>query len=82
MSWKAKYIAAQGCLPNTCSDFWLMLHQHNVNVIVMLTNLEENGKNKCAKYWPDLGNKRDFFFSVLYCACVYFTCWCYIIAQK
>jgi protein tyrosine phosphatase len=47
------YIAAQGCMQTTIADFWLMVWQENSCVIGMLTALNENGKTKCAKYWPD-----------------------------
>lgn len=48
-----QYIAAQGPTPNTVSDFWCMVWQEDVNQIIMLTNLKEGRKLKCAQYWPD-----------------------------
>uniref|UniRef100_K1QHZ8 protein-tyrosine-phosphatase n=1 Tax=Magallana gigas TaxID=29159 RepID=K1QHZ8_MAGGI len=36
----------------TVTDFWRMVWNENVNTIVILTNLEENGVKKCKKYWP------------------------------
>lgn len=47
------YIATQGCMPNTIVDFWNMIWQENTRVIVMTTKEIERKKNKCAKYWPD-----------------------------
>lgn len=47
------YIATQGCLPSTINDFWQMVWQENCRVIVMTTKETERGKNKCARYWPD-----------------------------
>lgn len=38
------YIATQGCLPSTCSDFWWMAWQENTRVIVMTTKEVERGK--------------------------------------
>jgi tyrosine-protein phosphatase non-receptor type 11 len=38
------YIATQGCLPGTTSDFWDMVWQENTRVIVMTTKEIERGK--------------------------------------
>lgn len=54
------YIATQGCLPNTIIDFWSMIWQENTRVIVMTTKELERGKTKCARYWPDQGQTREW----------------------
>ncbi|KAI5923741.1 hypothetical protein F4810DRAFT_710168 [Camillea tinctor] len=46
-----RYIAAQGPLPATFDDFWSVVWDQDVRVIVMLTAEEEGGQLKCHAYW-------------------------------
>ncbi|XP_044635012.1 tyrosine-protein phosphatase non-receptor type 3 isoform X2 [Equus asinus] len=48
-----KYIATQGPLPHTCAQFWQVIWDQKLSLIVMLTTLTERGRTKCHQYWPD-----------------------------
>ncbi|KAM8708791.1 hypothetical protein ACLKA7_015717 [Drosophila subpalustris] len=50
---RKKFICAQGPMETTINDFWRMIWEQHLEIIVMLTNLEEYNKSKCAKYWPE-----------------------------
>jgi len=47
-------------MENTLSDFWRMIWEHHLEMVLMLTNLEEYSKTKCAKYWPDTGESKTY----------------------
>ena len=44
-----------GPLSTTLVDFWRLVWQERPPSIVMITNLEEGGKIKCQRYWPETG---------------------------
>ncbi|RFU26123.1 hypothetical protein B7463_g10219, partial [Scytalidium lignicola] len=46
-----RYIASQGPLPDTFEDFWSVIWDQDVRVIVMLTAESEGGQLKCHPYW-------------------------------
>ncbi|KAK6501130.1 hypothetical protein TWF481_008978 [Arthrobotrys musiformis] len=48
-----RYIATQGPIPHTFRDFWSVVWDHDVRVIVMLTAEAEGGQLKCHKYWKE-----------------------------
>eukprot|EP00012_Vannella_robusta_P002536 CAMPEP_0206187408 /NCGR_PEP_ID=MMETSP0166-20121206/2981_1 /ASSEMBLY_ACC=CAM_ASM_000260 /TAXON_ID=95228 /ORGANISM="Vannella robusta, Strain DIVA3 518/3/11/1/6" /LENGTH=199 /DNA_ID=CAMNT_0053602979 /DNA_START=38 /DNA_END=633 /DNA_ORIENTATION=- len=52
-----EYIASQAPLVNTMEDFWRMVAQYNISVLVMLTREYESTKLKAHRYWPDKGTE-------------------------
>ena len=66
------YVACQGPLDdnnvrknnkqNTMADFWRTVIVCKVRIIVMATNLEENGTPKCGKYWPEINEGTMKFY--------------------
>ncbi|XP_052252357.1 receptor-type tyrosine-protein phosphatase epsilon-like [Dreissena polymorpha] len=48
-----KYIASQGPVNPMVGDFWRMVWEQDVCIIVMATKLVEEGKMKCLKYWGE-----------------------------
>ena len=46
------FIAAMGPKAATVNHFWRMIWQEKPPVIIMITGLIENGKQKCERYWP------------------------------
>lgn len=40
-------------MDSTVNDFWRLVWEQHLEIIVMLTNLEEYNKAKCSKYWPE-----------------------------
>ncbi|XP_012936897.1 receptor-type tyrosine-protein phosphatase zeta [Aplysia californica] len=51
------YIATQAPTEETIADFWTMIWQQDAKAIVMLTQMEEDGQERCAPYWPELSGK-------------------------
>jgi len=47
------FIATQAPRSNTFQNFWTMILEQRVRVIVMITALKEGGRTKAEKYWPD-----------------------------
>ncbi|XP_058263999.1 tyrosine-protein phosphatase non-receptor type 12 isoform X1 [Hemibagrus wyckioides] len=51
------YIATQGPLPNTVLDFWRMIWEYHVAVIIMACREFEMGRKKCERYYPQFGDE-------------------------
>ncbi|XP_003933531.1 tyrosine-protein phosphatase non-receptor type 22 isoform X1 [Saimiri boliviensis] len=49
------YIATQGPLSTTLLDFWRMIWEYSVLIIVMACMEYEMGKKKCERYWAEPG---------------------------
>eukprot|EP00095_Tigriopus_kingsejongensis_P005144 maker-scaffold100_size373717-snap-gene-2.51 protein:Tk05144 transcript:maker-scaffold100_size373717-snap-gene-2.51-mRNA-1 annotation:"receptor-type tyrosine-protein phosphatase alpha" len=68
---RKKWICAQGPLDHTVADFWRMVYEQGVELVIMLTNLEEYNRIKCAQYWPQAGDHnyctRPVIINVAFC---------------
>ena len=47
------FIFSQGPLPRTFVDFWQLVWEQKVLVIVMTTKTIERHRTKCGQYWPE-----------------------------
>lgn len=56
----SRSILTQAPLEETIEDFWKMVWEQNINIIVMVTNIKENGRTKSTFYWsPKIPNDSE-----------------------
>ncbi|KAI6236853.1 hypothetical protein M3Y95_00202800 [Aphelenchoides besseyi] len=61
-----RFICTQGPLPDTVNDFWRMIFQEKPVCIVKLCHFEEDGKPKCAQYYPiNEGEVKEYGYLVV-----------------
>jgi len=58
------YIATQGPLSHTTSEFWQMVWEQNSVMIISLCRTVEYGSSKCHQYWPTNGIQTYGIFEV------------------
>ncbi|CAI5448114.1 unnamed protein product [Caenorhabditis angaria] len=58
---ETRFIAAQAPLPSTLDEWWKMIDEHQVSLIVILCKLVEQDKIKCERYWPERVNEKELF---------------------
>ncbi|KAJ1361719.1 hypothetical protein KIN20_021044 [Parelaphostrongylus tenuis] len=56
-----RFIAAQAPLASTLEEWWKMIDEQKVDLIVMLCKLVEMNKVKCERYWPSEVGKSLLF---------------------
>lgn len=52
---KKAFIIAQGPLKSTVRNFWKMIYDRKCAVVVMTSDLMEEGEEASAQYWPSSG---------------------------
>uniref|UniRef100_A0A915AI42 Uncharacterized protein n=1 Tax=Parascaris univalens TaxID=6257 RepID=A0A915AI42_PARUN len=60
-----KFICTQGPMETTIADFWRMIWQEHVELIIMLCELCEEGSEKCAPYWPTKNGQSEQFNGII-----------------
>ena len=53
--YRSFHIFSSGPTKKTLVDFWRMVWEQQVHVVVMTTKCVELGRHKCTQYWPDEG---------------------------
>jgi len=56
---KHRFIATQGPMTDYLQDFWRMIWENSVNIIVFLGKEIEKGYRKVDRYWPDGDSKNS-----------------------
>ena len=54
---KQEFIASIAPKPVSFENFWQMIIERRVSLVVMLTDLQEGGRRKSDQYWPDRDNE-------------------------
>ena len=63
-------IITQMPLPHTVGDFWRLIHDYNVSVVVMLNDKTEND-DSTHQYWPEEGKFFRYRYNGYFCS-IYF----------
>lgn len=59
-TYQIPYIAASSPIQKTLGNWWRMIWNQNIPVVVMLTKEIENGNEKAIRYWPVGGGNRSY----------------------